>query len=564
MILVQRRNEHLPRDHPGAEAGAGAGGRGRPAAHRRRARGQRPARGAALRRDAAATTCRWRRCSRSPLGGLSERELFELAHGREGTLWAALRAAPPERWPEVRALLADLRAQADFLRPFELLSRMLVRHDGRRRLMARLGAEAEDGIDALLDQALAYESVEAPSLTGFLDWFDRDEVAVKRRSDDGADQVRVMTVHGAKGLEAPIVILPDTGAAAGRRATRRRCCGSRDGQAVWRVRQRGRAAGVRGGRGGAARAGARREPAAALRRADPRQVLADRLRRRRRPAAAARAGTASWPRRWPGSGRSRAGAGRRRAGARPELDRRRRRRRRRRRPPRRPPLPGWARRPPRAPAAGRAAVSPSALGGAHVLAGEPTRALERGGGEGARARRCTACSSICTAGPPADRPRLAARLLPGRAGAGGAAGRGRGDARRAGARLRLRCRTASPRSRSRRRSPSSAARASLGRHRPAGGRRRTGCWRSTSRATRRCRRRPSAVPEGILRQMGAYRAALAAIWPDRRVETAILWTRTAPADAAAGRAGRRGAAGPAPADEALLTPARRGCGVHDR
>ena len=147
---------------------------------------------------------------RSPLGGLSERQLFELAHARDGTLWRALRSAPADLAPEALRVLAELRDQADFLRPFELLSRVLVRHDGRRRLVARLGAEAEDGIDALLDQALAYESVEPPTLTGFLAWFDRDMVTVRRRSEEGADQVRVMTVHGAKGLEAPIVILPDT------------------------------------------------------------------------------------------------------------------------------------------------------------------------------------------------------------------------------------------------------------------------------------------------------------------------------------------------------------------
>ncbi len=147
---------------------------------------------------------------RSPMGGVGERALYDLAHDRRGTLWHALRAEPADRWPEARALLDDIRAQADYLRPFELIERMLIRHGGRRRLVARLGLEAEDGIDALLDQALAYESVEAPSLTGFLDWIDRDEVAVKRRSDAGIDQVRVMTVHGAKGLEAPIVFLPDT------------------------------------------------------------------------------------------------------------------------------------------------------------------------------------------------------------------------------------------------------------------------------------------------------------------------------------------------------------------
>ena len=68
-----------------------------------------------------------------------------------------MRDEPPGRWPEARALLDDVRARADYLRPFELIERMLVRHDGRRRLVARLGPEAEDGIDALLDQALAYE-----------------------------------------------------------------------------------------------------------------------------------------------------------------------------------------------------------------------------------------------------------------------------------------------------------------------------------------------------------------------------------------------------------------------
>ncbi len=172
---------------------------------------------------------------RSPLGGLTERELFELAHGRTGSLRAALGAEPPVRWPEVRALLADIRHRADYLRPFELLARILVRHDGRRKLIARLGPEAEDGIDALIDQALAYESVEAPSLTGFLAWFDRDEVAVKRRTEEEADQVRVMTVHGAKGLEAPIVILPDT-AVRHDGANPPQILRLADGQPVWKVR----------------------------------------------------------------------------------------------------------------------------------------------------------------------------------------------------------------------------------------------------------------------------------------------------------------------------------------
>lgn len=145
---------------------------------------------------------------RSPLCGWSEDQLYRLAQPRKGYLWEALRNTPDDTG--TLALLHDLRDQTDFLRPFELLDRVLTRHDGRRRLIARLGAEAEDGIDELLNRALAYETVEVPSLTGFLIWLETGEVEVKRQMDSAGDRIRVMTVHGAKGLEAPVVILPDT------------------------------------------------------------------------------------------------------------------------------------------------------------------------------------------------------------------------------------------------------------------------------------------------------------------------------------------------------------------
>ncbi len=146
---------------------------------------------------------------RSPLFGLSERDLYKLAQGRKGTLWRSLWAHRDD-WPDVVEMLDKLQGQADFLRPYDLLEQVLTKYDGRRRLVARLGHEAEDGIDELLTQSLRYESVEAPLLTGFLGWINSDEVEVKRQMDAAGDRVRVMTVHGAKGLEAPIVILPDT------------------------------------------------------------------------------------------------------------------------------------------------------------------------------------------------------------------------------------------------------------------------------------------------------------------------------------------------------------------
>ncbi|MGO4906875.1 double-strand break repair helicase AddA [Pseudorhodobacter sp. W20_MBD10_FR17] len=147
-------------------------------------------------------------CLRSPLFGWTEQQLYSLAQPRKGYLWRALETDPQHG--KTVSILQDLRDQADFMRPYDLIERMLTRHDGRRKLLARLGAEAEDGIDELLSQALAYERNDVPSLTGFLGWLETDDVEVKRQMDSAGERIRVMTVHGSKGLEAPIVILPDT------------------------------------------------------------------------------------------------------------------------------------------------------------------------------------------------------------------------------------------------------------------------------------------------------------------------------------------------------------------
>lgn len=145
---------------------------------------------------------------RSPLFGLTEDALFRLAHGRRGYLWEALRTDPV--YAQTRAILDDLRAQVDFLRPYELVERILTRHDGRRRIRARFGAEVGEAVEAFVDLALAYEAEHVPSLDGFLGWLLASEAEVKRQSDKAGRQIRVMTVHGAKGLESPLVILPDT------------------------------------------------------------------------------------------------------------------------------------------------------------------------------------------------------------------------------------------------------------------------------------------------------------------------------------------------------------------
>jgi ATP-dependent helicase/nuclease subunit A len=150
---------------------------------------------------------------KGPICGLDEEQLFRLAHGRRGRLWPELRARAGEHPAFARAaeLLGDLLGRVDFMPPYELFAEVLGARGGRRLMLGRLGAEAADPLDELLAAALVYERSHGPSLQGFLHWLVAGDHEVKRDLDQrGRDEVRIMTVHGAKGLEAPIVFLPDT------------------------------------------------------------------------------------------------------------------------------------------------------------------------------------------------------------------------------------------------------------------------------------------------------------------------------------------------------------------
>ena len=146
-----------------------------------------------------------------PLVGLAEEQLFKLAYGRKASLWDELvrRAASDSVFRSAHAWLSALLKRADFVPPYELYADVLGQ-GGRRRLLARLGPDAEDPIDEFMSLALAYERIAPPSLQGFLHWVAAAGTEVKRELEQSRGAVRVMTVHGAKGLQAPIVLLPDT------------------------------------------------------------------------------------------------------------------------------------------------------------------------------------------------------------------------------------------------------------------------------------------------------------------------------------------------------------------
>ncbi|MER2519389.1 MAG: double-strand break repair helicase AddA [Bdellovibrionales bacterium] len=165
---------------------------------------------------------------KGPLVGLSEDHLMELATGREGSLWKRLGLFAQERigepvWGRAQAYLMRWLNAADMMTPFSMISGVLngvcpaSDLSGRQALWTRLGPDALDPLDELLNAALHDSRQHMPSLQGFLQRFAANQGEIKREMDkggggtEGGGQVRIMTVHASKGLEAPIVFLPDCG-----------------------------------------------------------------------------------------------------------------------------------------------------------------------------------------------------------------------------------------------------------------------------------------------------------------------------------------------------------------
>jgi ATP-dependent helicase/nuclease subunit A len=149
---------------------------------------------------------------KSPLFNLTDDDLLVMAPKRKGALWKAVLAHADSnaRYKPAAETLKRWRAKADFTPPFEFYSSLLERDGGRALFLNRLGIEAADSMDEFLELALAFDDGDPPSMTGFLARLRDGGHEVKRDMEQGRDEVRVMTVHGAKGLEAPIVFVPDT------------------------------------------------------------------------------------------------------------------------------------------------------------------------------------------------------------------------------------------------------------------------------------------------------------------------------------------------------------------
>ncbi|MBV8925889.1 MAG: PD-(D/E)XK nuclease family protein, partial [Bradyrhizobium sp.] len=149
---------------------------------------------------------------KSPLFGLSDDDLFELAWGRKSSLREALAEHPANkekfRGAETRLNQCERRFAQET--PFAFYAWLLGGDGGRRRILRRLGPEANDALDEFLELALNYERKAPACLQGFMAWLRSADTEVKRDMEISRDEVRVMTVHGAKGLEASVVFMVDT------------------------------------------------------------------------------------------------------------------------------------------------------------------------------------------------------------------------------------------------------------------------------------------------------------------------------------------------------------------
>jgi ATP-dependent helicase/nuclease subunit A len=149
---------------------------------------------------------------KSPLFGLTDDDLFTLAWQRKGSLRQALshHAAADSRFGDALNRLEKCERRFANETPFAFYAWLLGGDGGRARILSRLGHEANDALDEFLELALGYERKAPASLQGFMAWLRAADLEVKRDMEISRDEVRVMTVHGAKGLEAPVVFLVDT------------------------------------------------------------------------------------------------------------------------------------------------------------------------------------------------------------------------------------------------------------------------------------------------------------------------------------------------------------------
>lgn len=146
---------------------------------------------------------------KSPIFNLTDDDLFTLCYERTGSLFHSI--LKRKEYESLATELKNLLNMTGFSRPYELFSYVLIKMGARENYIKRMGLEVDDILDEFLNLTITFEQNHTPSLEAFVAWIEQDEVIIKKEMEQGdSDTVKIMTVHGSKGLQAPIVILADT------------------------------------------------------------------------------------------------------------------------------------------------------------------------------------------------------------------------------------------------------------------------------------------------------------------------------------------------------------------
>jgi ATP-dependent helicase/nuclease subunit A len=158
-------------------------------------------------------------CLRSPLGAVPDRELaLYAAEARSPSAWSLLAEPDPKRFPALHRALGLLRgfASRHAGRPIDAVARAALDETPLRLAMAA----SHEGAQRIANIEKAVRHIEVLARDGrlsaeeILERIEREDAEETAEgdsplADETLDAVRVLTIHKAKGLEWPAVVLPD-------------------------------------------------------------------------------------------------------------------------------------------------------------------------------------------------------------------------------------------------------------------------------------------------------------------------------------------------------------------
>lgn len=146
---------------------------------------------------------------KSPFYRLKERDIFKLTKTKKESNFDIVFDVLHQTSPDIYDDLIDTIEKSKKLAPYSFFNYVLNKNNNRQKIISALGKQVIDPIEEFLSMCLAYERTQPGTLYHFIKWFITGDSEIKRDMD-AANGVRIMTVHGSKGLASPIVFLIDT------------------------------------------------------------------------------------------------------------------------------------------------------------------------------------------------------------------------------------------------------------------------------------------------------------------------------------------------------------------